>query len=188
MKTEIYQEMYENNSSMKKESQSKPRTRLKMVSYTSADRKKLEKQLNKYIEENDLEFSDVYDISIIPVSRETHKHPYMPYVIESVITYQLSIIHKKKDETSQINQLKPRARFKMALYLSTDRKKLEKQLNRYIEEHQNEIDVIFDVHANAITKEDWYLASNGYLSLPEMQSRYITKYVVSLSYKVKQEV
>lgn len=36
-------------------------------------------------------------------------------------------------------------------------------------------------------KEDWYLGSNGYLSVPEMQLRYITKYVVSLSYRVKQE-
>ena len=71
---------------------------------------------------------------------------------------------------------------------SSDPEEAQKQLNEYIKEHQNEIDVIFDVHANAITKEDWYLGSNGYLSVPEMQLRYITKYVVSLSYKVKQEV
>lgn len=72
----------------------KPRTRFKMVTFLSADRKKLEKQLNKYIEDNDLEFSDVYDISIIPVSREESGNP---YVIEPVIIYQLSIIHKKKE-------------------------------------------------------------------------------------------
>ena len=79
---------------MSQNNQSKPRTRFKMVTCSSADRKKLEKYLNKYIEENDLDFSDVYDISIIPVSREESGNP---YVIEPVIIYQLSIIHKKKE-------------------------------------------------------------------------------------------
>jgi len=68
---------------------------------------------------------------------------------------------------------------------SSDPEEVQKLLNEYIKEHQNEIDAIFDVHTDVITEEDWYLGSNGYLSVPEMQLRYITKYVVSLSYRVK---
>jgi len=79
---------------MNQNNKSKPRTRFKLATFLSADRTKLEKKLNEYIDENDLDFSDVYDISIIPVSREESGNP---YVIEPVIIYQLSILHKKKE-------------------------------------------------------------------------------------------